>query len=130
PRASHHAGTDPTTARRNDRRYLSTGAQIRTRHQPRLGWPALRDRPRAQCADYIFLRRTRSGAAAAGDAASTDAARDRPQLRRDPEREAPGGGQPIGPRARRPLTVFEVDYSLAEAGARSSARRPTKDHVR
>src|SRR3989344_1425069 len=41
PRASHHARADPATARRNDRRYLPAGAQIRTRDQPRFCWPAI-----------------------------------------------------------------------------------------
>ncbi len=43
--------------------------------------------------------------AAPGDAASADAARDCPQLRRNPEREAPGGRQPAGARPGRPLSI-------------------------
>src|SRR5204862_7438606 len=74
PRAPHHAGTDPTTARRDDRRYLPTGTQIRTRDQSRFGWPALRDRPRPQRADYLFLRGVGTGSAAPGHAAPTHAA--------------------------------------------------------
>ena len=50
------------------------------------------------------------------DAASADAARDRAQLRRDPEREASGGRQPAGPRLGRPLTHPSIRTSAVARG--------------
>ena len=104
PRTPHHAGPDPAAARRDDRRDLSTGSQIRARHQSRLSWKAVRDCARVERADHLFLRRHRRGGAAADHAPSADAAGDRPQLCRDQKREASGSGEPARPRLGEPVT--------------------------
>ena len=83
--------------------------------------PAPRNRPAHRChdrhasvggasgvehADHLFLRRYRGRRSAADHASPTYAARDRPELCRDQEREASRGGKPARPGIGEQVTVL------------------------
>jgi len=77
----------------------------------------VRDRPRLERADHVFLRRCRGGGAATDHPTATNAARDRAQLCRDQERETARGGEPARSGIGEPIAVLT---SLA-AGIRPSS---------
>ena len=119
-RTADHDGPDPAAARRPARRHLSAGAQIRARHQSRLGRPPLRGRAGVQRAGRAISSTGCRTNASARQPARAHVPRTGPQFRPYPERAAPGGAEPARPRPRQP--------NSAPAGAaqnRKPMRPPT-----